>query len=783
MPVVTRSWPRATHLLLAALAVLLAAAPGALAQAVVGPSLQSALAAMGPLETTTVVVTFDGDGPPSAQDRATLTGAGIVQGFTYRALPIAAVTATRAQVAALAQADGVVSLWANDRLEYSNADATVLTGVDAARTDRDFRVANGGLPVSGRGVTVVVNDSGVDGTHRDVEYGRTLIQNVMGTTNLNAYSGLLPITYVEDVVSTDTNSGHGTHCAGTVAGTGAQSGGQHEGVAPGAKLVGYGSGGVLFILDAIGGLDYSLVHQTTYNIRVVTNSWGTTGPFDHTHPVVQASYRLYQRNINVVFAAGNEGPGADTHNPYAQAPWVISVAAGNKDGATLAGFSSRGLSGETGTFTMPDGTTWTYRNEPTLTAPGVDIISTCAAGSPLCALGIQTNPFYTQMSGTSMATPHVAGIIALMLEADPLMTPDAVRAALVETATPMDYDAWEAGAGYVNAYAATAVALGFDPAPYLRTNEPGGGGEPLPAGVMLADDEGDGGMAGTDITTAKVAETADGDIVVTLNVADLDQATPSTLLALGLQVGAMQEYEVEFDLHKADAPTVRYSVSAKRTLASLGVGTASLDAPSFDFGIRAADGSGRGIGDAEGTWDAETGTITWTLTRDMLNVAAAPADLTADIDRSGRAAADGDDLAAFGAKVATSFWGGVVGLTPGQTTYDEGTGTASYTLGGGTAAKGDGIASGSAAAFELAGAAPNPFRGSARVAFTLAEAGPARLAVYDLLGRQVRVLVDETREAGPQTADLRAGDLAAGTYLLRLDAGETVATQRVTVLR
>ncbi len=473
------------------------AAPTALAQAVLGPGLQRTLDALSPLQTTTVVVTFRGEGPPTRPQVSALRTLGITRGLTLRSLPVAGVVATRAQVAALARRSDVVSIWPNTRLTYFNADERALTGVDAARVDGDFQRANGGLPVSGRGVGVVINDSGVDGLHRDLAYGQNLVQNVLGSTNLNALVGILPITYVEGVPTTDTNSGHGTHVAGIVGGTGAASGGRQEGVAPGADLVGYGSGAALFVLDGLGGLDYALTHQAPYGIRVVTNSWGTTGPFDPADPIVQATYDLYRHGITVLFAAGNEGPAADTHNPYAQAPWVLSVAAGAIDGATLADFSSRGVAGESGTFTMPDGTTWTYHNEPDLTAPGVGVISACAAGSPVCATGIQPdNPFYTSLDGTSMATPHVAGVVALMYEADPTLSPDDVLRILRETATPMDYAAWEAGAGYVNAYAAVAAAFGFDPAPYLKdpTSGDGAGGDP---------GAGDGGTSAPPSSTAQ----------------------------------------------------------------------------------------------------------------------------------------------------------------------------------------------------------------------------------------------------------------------------------------
>ena len=432
--------------------------------AVIDPLLSKALDTASSLE---VIITFKGDGAPTSSQLSLLKTLGIETGISMKSLPIAGVIATKAQIEKLAANPEVQSIYMNRKLTYFNADATAITGVDKARTDDSFRKANGGLPVSGKGIGVVVNDSGVDGTHKDHEFGKNLVQNVMGSTNLNALApGLLPITYQENVPNTDTNSGHGTHVAGTVGGTGAMSGGKYEGAAPGADLIGYGSGAALFVLDGIGGFDYAITHQSQYNIRVITNSWGSSGDFDPNDPINIASKKAHDRGITVLFAAGNEGPGENTHNPYAKAPWVISVAAGVKDGK-LADFSSRGTKGVGGTFTM-DGKEWTWKDEPTVTAPGVDIVSTRVIG-PVSSLAIEQDaqtiettylPYYTTMSGTSMATPHVAGIVALMLEANPLLSPAEVKQTLKETATNMPgYETWEVGAGYVNAYAAIDQAF------------------------------------------------------------------------------------------------------------------------------------------------------------------------------------------------------------------------------------------------------------------------------------------------------------------------------------
>ena len=442
--------------------VLLLGTTTAFAQDVtLGPGLQSTLASMNPLERTTVVVTFDQDNPLTTSQIAAVQALGVTKGVYFESLPIMGVSATALQIQRIAGLNNVLSIWPNEELTYYNKEANNLTGVTKLRTDSNLRTSQG-LPFSGKGITVVVNDSGIDASHPDLEYGSHVVENVLGSTNLNAYDTMLPITYVEGVINTDTNSGHGTHVAGTVGGTGVQSGGLYEGVAPGADLVGYGSGGVLLVLDALGGFDYAITHQFSFEnpIRVITNSWGSSGTFDPANPVVQASYHTIQRNIAVLFAAGNEGSGENTHNPYAVAPWVISVGAGEKN-AALADFSSRGLKGQSFTFTTYDGKTWTAKNELSVVAPGVDITSTCSAGSPLCLLGIRDdNPFYTVMQGTSMATPHVAGIVALMLEADPTLSPLEIKDIIMQTATNMPgREAWEVGAGFVNAYNAVVAAL------------------------------------------------------------------------------------------------------------------------------------------------------------------------------------------------------------------------------------------------------------------------------------------------------------------------------------
>jgi len=437
--------------------------------AMIDPNLAAAIATgPGPFE---VIVTFRGDSAPTAADISALNQVGITSGVSFRALPIVGVLATSQQVAALRTRPEVRSLWLNERLQYENADATALTGVDRVRQDSTLTERNGGIPITGRDVTVLVNDSGVDGTHYDLT--NNMAQNVAGHISLaQETGGIVPVGYTEGIPNSDIGGGHGTHVAGIVAGTGAASNQKHEGVAPGARIVAFSSGAGLFLLNTLGGFDYAVENRERFNIRVITNSWGSTsdrGDFNPDHPVNVASKKLNDQGVVVVFSAGNSGPnpGTITGN-YKKAPWVICVAAANKN-RELANFSSRGVKDKTVTVTGSDGTVYVSEDRPTVTAPGVSIISARATGSSLSPLSAANDirgippenlVHYTTLSGTSMAAPHAAGIVALMLDANPNLTPAVIKDIIQDTADLMpDREPWEVGAGFVNAYDAVKSAM------------------------------------------------------------------------------------------------------------------------------------------------------------------------------------------------------------------------------------------------------------------------------------------------------------------------------------
>ncbi|HYG08460.1 MAG TPA: S8 family serine peptidase, partial [Pyrinomonadaceae bacterium] len=346
----------------------------------------------------------------------------------------------------------VRSIYGNRTL-HTTADP-YLAPVGAERVARDFELtnSNAGIPVTGRGVTVAVLDTGLDGTHGDLA-GR-VAQNVKLLDTQSVSVGFTPPVGVENVPNTDQVYGHGTFVAGMIAGDGARSGGAYAGVAPGAKLVGL-SAGDLNLFYVLAGFDY-LLTRPDLGVRVVNCSFSANAVYDENDPVNVATRMLTEHGINVVFSAGNSGPGLHTLNPYAAAPWVVSVGATDHKGR-LASFSARGA--------FDDGDS---ASRPTLVAPGVNVVGLRSSGASLVGLsGIVSSrqlsaaelPFYAAGSGTSFSAPQAAGVIALMLEANPALTPAQVRDILHRTATPLpSYYRHEVGAGMLNAHAAVLEA-------------------------------------------------------------------------------------------------------------------------------------------------------------------------------------------------------------------------------------------------------------------------------------------------------------------------------------
>ncbi|NNE66083.1 MAG: S8 family serine peptidase [Pyrinomonadaceae bacterium] len=457
----------------AMLMVVIALFAVGLRAATLSPSLQEQVASLPDgAEIGMAIVAFNSSNGLQEGHLDIMRGVGIEDGITFPNLGMVASPMTARQLRALQSNSSVRSIWSNDKMQYHMEESRVMTGVDRARIDPGFMARNGSMPVDGSGdFSVMVIDSGVDATHQDLQFGPKVIQNVQTVVAAGTLEGFTTNVSIENVQNTDQSVGHGTHCAGIIGGTGIRSGGKYAGVAPGAKIIGSGLGAALFVINGLSAWEWALANQYRYNIKVISNSYGSNGAFNPDNPITIASKTAYNRGITSVFSASNSGPAKGTMNTYAKAPWVIGVAAGSKEGQ-LADFSSRGLPKEE---RLSNSDPLDDFDAPTITAPGTgrffesfsdrftsDIVSTRSTsnltangGTADTELGPGMIPFYTQISGTSMSTPFVAGTIALMLEADPTLTPDEIKQILVETATRMPgYEEYEVGAGYLNAYAA-----------------------------------------------------------------------------------------------------------------------------------------------------------------------------------------------------------------------------------------------------------------------------------------------------------------------------------------
>ena len=262
----------------------------------------------------------------------------------------------------------------------------------------------------GEGVTVAVVDTGIDKDHPDVK-GKVILQEDFTTekgTNLENIDG----------------NGHGTHVAGTIAGTASAIRGKYKGVAPKAKLIAakvLASNGSGSFSGVIAGIDWA----AKQNCQVMNLSLGANvyGSCDGTDATCQAVDAAMDKGIVMCIAAGNSGPESSTVGTPGCAKKVITVGATDKtDG--IAWFSSRGPTKDT-------------RVKPDVCFPGVNIVAPRAKNT---TMGTPVDDKYTSASGTSMATPHCAGVSALIKSCKPELTSQEVKSLIMKYTKDLKLD-------------------------------------------------------------------------------------------------------------------------------------------------------------------------------------------------------------------------------------------------------------------------------------------------------------------------------------------------------
>lgn len=363
-------------------------------------------------------------------------------------------------VAATLPNTSLAALSANAAVQHVALDRLVVGALERTGATIGATAARQQFGLDGWGIGVAVIDSGVAG-HDD------LLDPITGTSRVAAFVDL-----VNNAPAPYDDYGHGTHVAGIVGGNGADSNGARSGIAPNVQLVvlkALDSSGRGRISDVIAAFDYAVAHRADHNIRIINLSVAT-GVYESydSDPLPQAALRAVQAGIVVVASAGNVGRDQQGNTRYGgitapgNAPWVLTVGASSHMGTvdrsddTMAAFSSRGP------------TAIDRAVKPDLVAPGVGIESLSAPSSTLYSTdsayllaGTTQMPYlpYLSLSGTSQAAPVVSGTVALMLQANPALTPNAVKAVLQFTAQVYpDYDALTQGAGFLNAGGAIALA-------------------------------------------------------------------------------------------------------------------------------------------------------------------------------------------------------------------------------------------------------------------------------------------------------------------------------------
>jgi len=389
------------------------------------------------------IVLFDGS--------LNLEGVNVTIKHKYKIISGALVYGSKEEILKLAARKNVKSIWNNSRVWALGNPRKLWASIPMPLQAENINATGANklwdFGYLGENVVVAVLDTGIDWTHPDLDD----LDDNPNTTDPKIIVNVSFVDYDFDG-NPDEDAmdyfGHGTHVAGIIAGTGEASNGTYRGIAPKAKLMN------IKVLDKTGsgywdwvirGIEYATfgpdgIPNTGDEADIINLSLGGIGFLKD--PVCEAVERVWENGVVVVVAAGNEGFYYEISSP-GLAHSVITVGASDNDG-NLAYFSSRGPS--LGLVAKPD-----------ILAPGVGVIAPRARNTNL---GTPINDYYTQASGTSMATPHVAGAVALLLQAFPYASNNLIKLAILASARDLGLSSYEQGFGFLDVYSAYLLLNG-----------------------------------------------------------------------------------------------------------------------------------------------------------------------------------------------------------------------------------------------------------------------------------------------------------------------------------
>ncbi|MHB1293989.1 MAG: S8 family peptidase [Anaerolineae bacterium] len=350
---------------------------------------------------------------------------GVIESYTFHLRPFVAMQATPDAIRRLESSPEVLRIY-----EDLPVRALLDASVPHIQVPKLWEEA-----LEGEGVRIAVVDTGIDPNHPDFT-GR------IGA--MTDFTGQGP----ED------GHGHGTHCASIAAGSGAACEGKYRGVAPKATLYTakvLRNSGDGMMSDVMAGVEWAV----DQGVQVISLSLGGPGPCDGSDALSETCDAAVASGIVVCVAAGNDGPSPYTVGSPGCARSVITIGAAS-DLDRVASFSSRGPTS--------DG-----RRKPDVVFPGVDIVAARANGT---AMGTIYDAYYVAASGTSMATPHAAGVAALLKQAQPSLTPEEVKNRFVAAAVDLSTDVNAQGAGRVDAYRALHPEATPTPTPEPEPENP-----------------------------------------------------------------------------------------------------------------------------------------------------------------------------------------------------------------------------------------------------------------------------------------------------------------------